>query len=124
MNRALDHTLIFATIFLATYSQLVMRWQVGAAGPLPPDWLGRMHFVISLLLSPWALSAVVATFFGGVSWMLVMTKFEVSYALPFVSLTYVLVLAASVWLFNESLSAAKLSGTALVMLGLIVIAQG
>jgi len=63
MNRALDHTLILATIFLATYNQLV------------------------------------------------------------ISLTYVLVLAASVWLFNESLNATKLSGTALVVLGLIVIAR-
>ncbi|CAG0958444.1 partial undecaprenyl phosphate-alpha-L-ara4N flippase subunit ArnF, partial [Burkholderiales bacterium] len=106
------------------YSQLIMRWQVSAAGPLPEGLAEKLGYVTTLLLNPWVVSSVAATFMAGVSWMLAMTKFELSYAYPFVSLNYVLVLIAGFMLFNETLSAAKLAGTALVLLGIVVIARG
>lgn len=101
-----------------------MRWQVSAAGALPTDTPGKINFVIELLLNPWVLSGIVATFLAGVSWMLAMTKFEISYAYPFVSLNYILVLAAGFLLFNETINVTKLAGSALVILGVIVIARG
>jgi len=101
-----------------------MRWQVTAAGQLPDDATGKIRFVAALLLNPWVISGVVATFFAGVSWMLAMTRFEISYAFPYVSLNYVLILAASVLLFNESFSATKLLGSLIIIVGIIVISKG
>lgn len=124
MGRLIDHTFILSTIFFTVYSQLIMRWQVSAAGPLPEGLAEKLGYVIALLLNPWVISSVAATFMAGVSWMLAMTKFELSYAYPFVSLNYVLVLIAGFMLFNETLSAAKLAGTTLVLLGIVVIARG
>ena len=101
-----------------------MRWQVGAAGELPSDGLGKAHLVVKLLLNPWVLSSIVATFLAGVSWMLAMTRFEISYAYPFVSLNYVFILAASVLLFNECLTPQKIIGTVMVIVGIAVISKG
>lgn len=124
MNRFLDHTYILSTVLFTVYSQLIMRWQVTAAGPLPVDTSGKVGYILNLMLSPWVLSGIVATFLAGVSWMMAMTKFEISYAYPFVSLNYILVLAAGFLLFNEAISVTKLAGIALVILGIIVIAKG
>lgn len=124
MNRLLDHSYILATVVCTVYSQLVMRWQVGAAGELPSDGPGKVRFIATLLVNPWVLSGIVATFFAGVSWMLAMTRFEISYAYPFVSLNYVIILAASILLFNESLSPPKMMGTVLVIVGIVVISKG
>ena len=124
MNRLLDHSYILATVVCTVYSQLVMRWQVGAAGELPSDGPGKVRFIATLLVNPWVLSGIVATFFAGVSWMLAMTRFEISYAYPFVSLNYVIILAASILLFNESLSPPKIIGTILVIVGIVVISKG
>ena len=123
-NRLLDHSYIVSTIVFTVYSQLTMRWQVQLAGPLPDDVAGKLHYVVQLLLNPWVLSGVAATFFAGVSWMLAMTKFEISYAYPFISLNYLIVVAAGFLFFAESLSGLKLIGTGLVILGLIIIAKG
>src|SRR4051794_31687322 len=82
MAKALDHVYIASTILFTVYSQLVMRWQVGLVGPLPPDVPGKIGFVVHLLLNPWVLSGVAATFLAGVSWMMTMTKFQLSYAFP------------------------------------------
>lgn len=124
MNRLLDHSYILATVVCTVYSQLVMRWQVGTAGELPSDGPGKVRFIATLLVNPWVLSGIVATFFAGVSWMLAMTRFEISYAYPFVSLNYVIILAASILLFNESLSPPKIMGTVLVIVGIVVISKG
>lgn len=124
MSRLIDHLFILLTILFTVYSQFVMRWQVAAAGPLPADVPGKVSYLITLLMNPWVLSGVGATFFAGVSWMLAMTKFEVSYAYPFVSMTYIFVLAAGALLLHESMSPAKLLGSTLIVLGIIVIARG
>lgn len=124
MNRLVEHSYILMTVLFTVYSQLIMRWQVAAAGPLPADAYGKVGFILSLLVNPWVLSGIAATFLAGVSWMLVMTKFEISYAYPFVSLNYIFVFVVGIILFNEPVSLLKLVGTALVILGLIVVAKG
>lgn len=124
MHRLFDHVYIFFTVLFTVYSQLIIRWQVVKAGEIPPDFLGKIQFVISLLLSPWGMSGIVATFLAGVSWMLDMTRFEVSYAFPFVSLNYILILVASIYLFHESFTLTKFAGTLIVTIGIIIIARG
>ncbi len=63
-----------------------MRWQVSAAGEVSADTLGKVRFISVLLINPWVVSGIVATLLAGVSWMLAMTRFEISYAYPFVRL--------------------------------------
>jgi drug/metabolite transporter (DMT)-like permease len=124
MTKLIEHSYIIMTVFFTVYSQIIMRWQVAVAGPLPGDLYGKVGYILNIMLSPWVLSGVVATFLAGVSWMLAMTKFEISYAFPFVSLNYIFVLAAGFFLFNEPINLTKLVGGGLVVLGLIVIAKG
>lgn len=124
MLKWIDHVYILSTVLFTVYSQIIFRWQVGLAGPLPADAYGKIRFIIAQLANPWVISAIGATFLAGVSWMLAMTKFEVSYAYPFVSLTYVLILAASVVFFHEAMSFPKVAGSILIVLGIITIARG
>jgi multidrug transporter EmrE-like cation transporter len=106
------------------YSQLIIRWQVSRAGALPPDLAGKVWFILHLLFSPWVVTALAAAFLSGIAWMMAMTKFEISYAYPWVSLEFMLMLAFGVLLFGESFSAAKLLGNVLIMAGIAVIARG
>lgn len=124
MSRLIDHSAILLTIGLTVYSQLIMRWQVAAAGSLPADADGKFQFVFALLLQPWVMSAIAASFLAGISWMLAMSRFELSYAFPFMGLNFVLILFASVILFGEALTISKLIGTLLVMAGIVVLARG
>ncbi len=122
--RILDHAFILLTIVFTVYSQLVMRWQVSLAGSLPENIMGKLSFLGALLINPWVLSGIVATFLAGISWMLAMTRFEISYAFPFVSLNYIFILAAGFMFFHETFSLTKAIGSALVVLGVLVIARG
>jgi drug/metabolite transporter (DMT)-like permease len=124
MPKLLSHIYIFLTILFTIFSQLIMKWQVNKAGPLPVGLEEKLSFVFSLLLMPWVLIAMLSTFLAGVSWMLAMTKFEISYAFPFMSLNYVLVLFASFIVFNESFSVPKIIGSLVVVFGILIISKG
>lgn len=124
MSRLPGHIYIFLMLAFTAYSQLVMRWQVGQAGPLPALTTGKVLYVGHLLLTPWVLSSIFATFLAGVCWMLTLTQLQISYAYPFVSLTYIAVMLGGVFIFGDSLNAYKLCGTAIVLAGIAVIAKG
>jgi drug/metabolite transporter (DMT)-like permease len=122
-GRLFDHIYILATVVFTVYSQLIMRWQVSKAPALPDDLMGKLQFLAELLLNPWVLSGVVATLFAGLSWMMAMSRFQLSYAFPFVSLNYVLVLAAGVLLFGETFSASKVTGVVAILVGLVILSR-
>lgn len=123
MNRLLDHAYILSMVAFTAYSQMIMRWQVGAAGPLPTGTADKIWFIAKLLMNPWVLSSIVATFMAGVSWMLALTKFQLSYAYPFTGLIYLFVLVAGYWVFRDNITVGRVVGTAVVLLGTIIIVR-
>lgn len=124
MNNSIGYIGILLTISFSVYSQLVIKWQVNNAGELPLDSFGKIRFLFFLLLNPWVISAILATLGAGLSWMLAMSKFDLSYAYPFTSLIYVLMMVASVIFFNESLTVNKVIGVFFIIIGVIILTKG
>lgn len=60
---------------------------------------------------------------AGVSWMLALTKFQLSYAYPFTGLIYLFVLVAGYWVFRDNITVGRVVGTAVVLLGTIIIVR-
>lgn len=119
----LGHTCIALTLFFTVYGQMVLKWQMSEAGALPSAGSERLRFLLAQLLNPWTLSAFFAAFLASLAWMAAMTRFELSYAYPFMSLAFVIVMALGVAFLGEGMSAQKLAGTALVVGGLVIIAR-
>lgn len=118
------HIAIFSTISLTVYSQLVVKWQMNLADDLPLGLWEKIPFFFHILINPWIISAIIATFFAGISWMMAMSKFDLSYAYPFVSLVYVLMMIFSVIFFHELITFNKVAGVVLISLGIIVLGFG
>jgi multidrug transporter EmrE-like cation transporter len=118
-----QHAFILLCIAFTVTSQLLMRWRVGAAGPLPAGSLERVHFIAALLLTPWIWLAILCTFFAGVSWMMALTRFDLSYAFPFTGISFLVMLTAGALMFSEQVTFGRLVGTLLVVLGLIVVVR-
>jgi drug/metabolite transporter (DMT)-like permease len=116
--------LILATVFLTVYCQLIVKWRVRQAGALPVDLMAKAVFLAKLLIDPWMLTVVVAAFLAGLCWFAAMTKYELSYAYPFMSLAFVMVLFLSALLFHEPVTMPKVVGLAVVIVGLIIASRG
>jgi drug/metabolite transporter (DMT)-like permease len=60
---------------------------------------------------------------GTVFWLAALSRVDLSYAYPFASLSYVIMLAASWFLFHENITPIRLAGTLIVALGVLVISR-
>ncbi|MDE3084569.1 MAG: EamA family transporter, partial [Verrucomicrobiota bacterium] len=81
--------------------------------------LPRLLWQISL--TPSIVLGFVAFGVGAVLWLFALAKTELSYAMPLASLAYIFVLLASVILFREPVTLAKIAGTFLVAAGIVLV---
>ena len=116
--------LIFIAIILTVLAQLVMKWQVGLAGPAPDELQARILYFVRVLMSPWVIAAFAAAFGVALAWILILNKYELSWAYPFMSLTFPLVVFSSALLFQEQLSWLKVFGVSLIVVGVALQAMG
>jgi drug/metabolite transporter (DMT)-like permease len=108
---------ILGTIFFTVYGQLILKWRIADYGALPGQTGEKVIFLLRLIVDAYILSGFVAAFLASLCWMAAMTKFSLSYAYPFMSLSFVLVLAFSILLFREPLTSQKVVGMAFIVLG-------
>ena len=111
---------VAATVAFTVYGQLIVKWQVDEQGGLPATNGEQLRFLGQLFTNPWVLTALAAGALAAAAWMLALTRFDLSIAYPFVSLSFVLVLIGSAVFFDERLTALKVAGVMLILLGLFV----
>ncbi len=111
---------ILATVVLTAYGQLILKWRVGELGGLPTGAVEKTEALLRFSVTPWMLTVYAAAFLAGLAWMVAVSQLELSRAYPFVGLTFAVVLIASVVFFGEALTAGKVLGTGLIVLGIIV----
>jgi multidrug transporter EmrE-like cation transporter len=119
----MGYAYIALTIVLTVYGQVVIKWQVSLAGAMPSHAGEKVAFLLGVLLKPWVVSAFVAAFLASIAWMAAMTKFDLSYAYPFMSLNFVLVVALSAWFFHEAITLPRVIGLLLIVVGIFVGSQ-
>ncbi|TMV50795.1 hypothetical protein FE783_08970 [Paenibacillus mesophilus] len=111
---------IAGTILFTVYGQLILKWRVNKYGSLPIDLVDKITFLLKLLLDPFVLSGFIAAFVASIFWMAAMTKFDISFAYPFMSLSFVSVFVLSVLLFKEPVTLYKILGLGIIVVGIII----
>ena len=123
-DKIVGYSGIFFTILFALISQIIVKWQINLAGEFPSDTSGRIWFLINMLIKPWIVISIIATLFSGLSWMVAMSKFDISYAYPYVSLVYLFMMIAGVVFFKESINNYKVAGTIVILVGVLIVSKG
>lgn len=112
---------ILGTILFTVYGQIILKLRVTKYGPLPPGIYDKFIFLLMLLLDPFIFSGLLAAFLAALCWMAVMTKFELSYAYPFTTFSFVLVIILSVFIFRDTITSFKVLGLALITIGIFLV---
>lgn len=116
----MGYVYIFGTILFTVYGQLILKWRIASYGALPEMLSDKLLFLVKLLFDPYIFSGFASAFIASFFWMAAMTKFELSFAYPFMSGAFVLVFIFSVFLFNEPVTWQKVLGLILIVAGIIV----
>ncbi len=106
-------------ILFTVYGQLALKWRIGLKGELPQPLADKMIFMAHLFLDPWLLSGFAAAFVASLFWMAAMTKFELSFAYPFMSASFILVFILSIYIFGETFTWGKVLGLILIIAGIL-----
>jgi multidrug transporter EmrE-like cation transporter len=120
----MGYVYIIGTIFFTVYGQLVIKWQMAQTSGLPALFSDKVIFLLSMFMNLWVVSAFASAFLASLCWMAAMTKFDLSFAYPFMSTSFILVLVLSGFFFHEPVSLPKLIGICLITVGIVVSAQG
>ncbi len=120
----MGYVFIAGTILFTVYGQLIVRQQIGEIAEVP-NGLGLFRFLVEFIFTrPLVLSGLAAAFVASLFWMATLTRFELSFAYPFMALNFLIVVVIGVAVFGEVLNASKIIGLLIVCGGLVVIAQG
>lgn len=111
---------ILFTILFTVYGQLAMKWRITKFGSLPDPLIDKLFFLFRLVFDPVIFSSLLSAFVASLFWMAAMTKFNISYAYPFMSFSYVLVFIFSVYIFKEPITIYKLVGLLFIVIGIII----
>lgn len=111
---------IALTVIMTVYGQIVIKWRLSKLGALPDAFTEKMTFLLKAVFDPYIFSSFVAAFLASLAWMAAVTRFEISYAYPFMSLAFVLVLILGYYLFSEPITLYKVLGMTLIVAGIII----
>ena len=119
MNFFSQHIYIFLALGFAVSSQLIIKWKMSGFSYNDFDsWQDRYSFAFSMLINPYIILALAFSVLAGVTWMIAMTKFELSYAYPFTIFSLIFVTLFSIIFFEEQVNAHKIIGIVLVAIGI------
>ncbi len=111
---------IIVTILLTAYGQLVLKWRMNSIGQLPTELSEKLIFLVKAIFDPYIFSSFFAAFIASLTWMAALTKFDLSFAYPFMSMAFVVVLVASYYLLHEPVNTSKVIGMILIVVGLVI----
>lgn len=112
--------LLLLTVVLTVFGQLAFKWRIDEAGSFPLGSGERVRFLVDLALDPWVIAVFLSALVASITYGVALSRLELSFAYPFMSLSFVFVLVFSVLLFSESLTTGKAIGVGLICAGVIV----
>ena len=111
-------TILLISISLTSIGQLILKKGLLVVGPV--ERLGLKFF--QMLTNPLVMLGVSFAILGWAAYVMALSKFQLSYAYPIWSLTYVVVPLLSLFIFKESISLLKMGGLGFICLGVVLVA--
>lgn len=81
-------------------------------------------FMWRLATNPYVVGGLALYAGGTIFWLAALSRVDLSFAYPFASLSYIIMLLASWQLFNENISMMRLAGTIVIGFGVFLISRG
>ena len=117
----MGYVYIFATIFFTVYGQIVLKWRINSFDNIPIAVVDKLEFIIIKIFSDfYILSGFLSAFIASIFWIASMTKFELSFAYPFMSSAFIFVFIISVTIFDEAITWQKIIGLIFILIGIFI----
>ena len=115
--------LILFTVLTNATAQIMLKRGMLSIGPLTVEGRNLVATTVSVLFNPFVFLGLCTFVISMVSHLIVLSRVELSYAYPFLSLAYVVVALYAYVVFREDVNAMRVMGIALICVGTIFISR-
>ena len=114
---------ILFTVLTNAAAQLMLKQGMMALGPISFAGVNPALKILAIVFSPWVFFGLLTFVISMASHLYVLSKVDLSFAYPFLSLAYVVVAVFAYFVFREDLNALRIAGIAFICVGTVLIAQ-
>jgi multidrug transporter EmrE-like cation transporter len=117
--------LILFTVLTNAAAQIMLKKGMMSLGQLSFDGgiVGIIGTVFRVIFSPWVFLGLTTFVISMASHLVVLSKVELSFVYPFLSLAYVVVAVYAYFIFKEDVNAMRMAGLAVICLGTLLISR-
>ena len=112
---------IFLTIAFTAYGQLIIKHEITNLGIMPTKPGLLLPYLLKAFTNPKILSGILSAVLAMIAWYGALSRLDLSFAYPFMSLTFPLVIILAAVLFHEPFGWPKIAGTLMILGGLTLI---
>lgn len=119
----MNYIIILISVFLNASAQIFLKKGMMIIGRF--DFIQTNYFNLALTIAknPFLILGFACYGLSIITWMAALSRTEVSFAYPFLSLGYVLVLLFGYYFFNETIDMWKIFGVFFILVGVVMIAK-
>ena len=114
---------ILIAVLSSAAGQVLLKKGMTALGPLTVDLSQLSSMIWRIGTNPYVFIGLAIYVSGTVFWLAALSRVDLSYAYPFASLSYIVMLIASWQIFNENISFSRLLGTFIIGIGVYFISR-
>jgi drug/metabolite transporter (DMT)-like permease len=103
--------------------QVLLKMGMNSLGPLTLSAGQFLRIIWSMATNLYVIIGLAIYMLGVVFWLAAISRVDLSFAYPFASLSYVLMLLVSWGIFGEKISLLRLVGTIVICVGVLIIAR-
>lgn len=115
---------IMFTVMSNAAAQVILKHGMTVLGPLGFGSANPVMRVLQIAYSPWILLGLSLFVVSTASHLYVLSKVDVSFAVPFLSLAYVAIAIFAYFVFHEDVTAWRMAGIAFICVGTLLIVRG
>lgn len=115
---------IAITILGTVAGQLILKYGSFTLGKAPTTLKELIPFLIKALTNGYVLLSLTLAFIAALSWIIAISKVNLSFAYPFAALGLALVVIFSELIFHEHISWQHWLGVIIICLGIFLISRG
>ncbi len=117
--------LILISISIAVGGQILLKIGMNRMGNIAVNSMSSLgHLFLGVVKSPIVLVGLFMYVISAAIWLVVISAVDLSFAYPFIGLTYVLILIVSKFILKESVNPIRWAGAAIITIGVVVISRG
>ncbi len=112
-------TLIIASVIMGAFGQLFLKLGVNSLGGIDVSVIG----IATLLFTPMVFLGLLLYFISTITWLMALSKVELSFAYPFVASGYGIVTYFGWQFLGETISAIRIIGIITIIIGVLFVSK-